>query len=77
MFVEPKLLTGSDQNGKWPGAESQRCSATDEAPPAERHDLNSAAVMVVNEVSPQSSPSYATEADSVFGRNAYGAAGVG
>lgn len=77
MFVEPKLLTGSDQNGKWPGAGSQRYPSTDAVPPAERHDLNSAAVVVMNEVSPQSSPSYATEADSVFGRNAYGAAGVG
>jgi len=55
MFVEPKLLIGSDQNGEWPGAGSQRCPATDDAPPAERHDLNSAAVVVMNEVSPQSS----------------------
>ncbi len=55
MFVEPKLLTGSDQKGKWPGAGSQRYPATDDAPPAERHDLNPASSMKVNEVSPSSS----------------------
>src|SRR5437879_5840459 len=55
MFVKPKLLIGLDQKGKWPGAGSQRFPATDVVPPAERHDLNPAASMKVNEVSPQPS----------------------
>ena len=54
-FNKPKLLTGLDQNGKWPSAGHTCCPATDNAPPAERHDLNSALVRKVNEVSPQSS----------------------
>jgi hypothetical protein len=55
MFNKPKLLTGLNQKGKWPGTGTQRFPATDDAPPAERHDLNSATSMKVNEVSPQSS----------------------
>ena len=55
MFNKPKLLIGLDQKGKWPGVGTQRFPATDEAPPAERHDLTLAASMKVNEVSPQSS----------------------
>ena len=55
MFNKPKLLIGLNQKGTWPGAGSQRFPATDEAPPAERHDLNPAWAMKVNEVSPQSS----------------------
>jgi hypothetical protein len=39
MFVEPKVLTDSDQKGTWPGAGAKRSPAVDDAPPAERHDL--------------------------------------
>ena len=39
MFDKPKLLLGLNQKGTWPGAGSQRFPATDDAPPAERHDL--------------------------------------
>ena len=55
MFVEPKLLIGSDQNGTWPVARTQRFPVTDDVPPAERHDLNPATSIKENEVSPQSS----------------------
>jgi hypothetical protein len=37
-----KLLTGLNQKGTWPGAEAQRSSAADDAPPAQRHDLTHA-----------------------------------
>jgi hypothetical protein len=39
MFNKPKMLSGFDQNGMWPGAGTQRFPAADDAPPAERHDL--------------------------------------
>ena len=36
---EPKMLSGSDQNGKWPGTGAADSPVADDAPPAERHDL--------------------------------------
>jgi hypothetical protein len=39
MFNKPKVLSGLDQNGMWPGAGTQRFLAADDVPPAERHDL--------------------------------------
>jgi hypothetical protein len=77
MFVKPKLLIGLDQKGKWPGAGSQHCPATDDAPPAKRHDLNPASGMQVNEVSPQSSDRIHHCGGQRCARNAHGAAGKG
>jgi len=39
MFDKPKMLTGLDQKGTWPGAGASTSSAADVAPPAERRDL--------------------------------------
>src|SRR3954467_13004835 len=36
---EPKVLTGSDQNGKWPGPDAADSSGADDAPPALRRGL--------------------------------------
>jgi hypothetical protein len=36
---EPKMLSGSDQNGTWPGTGVAMSPVADDVPPAERHDL--------------------------------------
>jgi len=36
---EPKMLSGSDQNGTWSGPGAATSPGADGAPPAERHDL--------------------------------------
>src|SRR3954453_1513347 len=36
--VEPKMLSGSDQKGTWPGTGVAMSPVADDAPPAERHD---------------------------------------
>lgn len=42
MFDQPKVLTGWNQKGTWPGAGTQRFPAAVVAPPAQRHDLTHA-----------------------------------
>ena len=36
---KPKMLSGLDQNGTWPGTGAAMSPVADDAPPAERHDL--------------------------------------
>src|SRR5436305_8692379 len=36
---KPKMLSGLDQNGTWPGTGVATSPVADDAPPAERHDL--------------------------------------
>ena len=49
---EPKMLSGSDQNGTWPGAGASGSPVADVAPPAEKHDLTPGLIEEVNEVTP-------------------------
>jgi hypothetical protein len=50
--VEPKMLSGSDQKGTWPGAGVAMSLAADDAPPAERHDPPPRVIGEMNEVTP-------------------------
>ena len=49
---EPKMLSGSDQNGTWSGPGAAMSPGADGAPPAERHDPTPGAIEQVNEVTP-------------------------
>jgi hypothetical protein len=51
---KPKMLSGLDQNGTWPGTGAPNSPAADVAPPADRHDPTPGAIKKVNEVTPLS-----------------------
>jgi hypothetical protein len=46
------MLSGSDQNGTWPGTGVAMSPVADDAPPADRHDLTPEVIEAVNEVTP-------------------------
>jgi hypothetical protein len=51
-FDEPRMLSGSDQKGTWPGTGASDSPVADVAPPAERHDLTPGMIEEMNEVTP-------------------------
>ena len=51
---KPKMLSGLDQKGTWPGAGVALSPVADDAPPAERHDPTPGAIEKMNKVTPLS-----------------------
>jgi hypothetical protein len=72
LYRTLKLLRGLNQKGTWPGAGAQRSPATDDAPPAQRHDLTRS-VMSAERGKPVALPAWGRQAV----RPTDGAAGKG
>jgi len=49
---KPKMLSGLDQNGTWPGTGAVHSPVADGAPPVEKHDPTPGAIGAMNEVTP-------------------------